>query len=53
MFSIWNRIISFSGNAHTNVYTFNSALASTNQSYAWRITDRGQCIHLYLGVRKQ
>lgn len=48
MFGIWNRIISFSGNAYTNVYTFNSTLASTNQNYPSRISDWGQCIHLYL-----
>lgn len=32
MFSIWNRIISFSGKRYTNVYTFNSSLTSTNQN---------------------
>lgn len=48
MLSIWNHIISFSGNTYTNVYTFNSTLASTNQNYPSQISDWGQCIHLYL-----
>lgn len=47
MFSIQNCIISFSGNTYTNVYTFNSTLASTNQNYPSRISNQGQCIHLY------
>lgn len=48
MFSICNGIISFSGNTYTNVYTFDSMLASTNQNYPSRISDLGQCICLYL-----
>lgn len=48
MFSTCNGIIKFSGNTYTNVYTFGSMLASTNQNYPSRISDLGQCIRLYL-----